>query len=629
MREIEDKIRTLWAADFTIKKIVDKIKPLIERDIKELRKIVNTGIDSNELNELDKFLRELSLKNSKATVTYILFLLSDIFKPYRGNIPGSFIEDSKTRYKVIETELEIFDFPAASSSLTQQRYVVDDESKIRIEEIRKIIDLFIYDKTVAESISRDPDLKELYQQANEKLIKYWKTEETYGIQKAAEAVLEFYSAVAVIQFQESSIAPDIGNKIRVLQNSNELIAGVVKKMKDLINIDMLVFEDVKTWRTDSLESLEEEREELDLGNLKSAAIGMVGLFREFKPAGYETDITKWFNILRELKIFDFPDNAFGRKRKSVSSALARPEAKRVIDNFFASKQGEGYLRYKNIPEYDTETLLEAAQEAVRLKQEGANRLYKDEVMPPEAAHPDTFDLERLGEIISFLKEELDKESSTGLPSLKNEVEVIIKARKELENYYKKDNKGMPLSNLIASVIETADKFAPENGAPGSSEEQDKWLRIATELLEIHADVGENYKKYNEELAVFYAKIGQNFDDIKAQEKDTVDEIIAAAERAYGLEYPTNPQEGAASPQKGEKKVSSSIVPEFGGIDFTDRAMRIGLEPMGSFADLKLVLPRISNVAVIDLDNEFKQIQLMASSGIRPSDIRILEFAAAC
>ena len=67
----------------------------------------------------------------------------------------------------------------------------------------------------------------------------------------------------------------------------------------------------------------------------------------------------------------------------------------------------------------------------------------------------------------------------------------------------------------------------------------------------------------------------------------------------------------------------------GGIDFTERAMRIGLEPMGSFADLKLVLPRISNVAAVDLDSEFKQIQAMALSGIRPSDTRILESAAAC
>lgn len=58
-------------------------------------------------------------------------------------------------------------------------------------------------------------------------------------------------------------------------------------------------------------------------------------------------------------------------------------------------------------------------------------------------------------------------------------------------------------------------------------------------------------------------------------------------------------------------------------------MRIGLEPMGRFADLKLVLPEISNAAAIDLGNEFKQIQAMASAGIRPADTRILEFAAAC
>ena len=82
-------------------------------------------------------------------------------------------------------------------------------------------------------------------------------------------------------------------------------------------------------------------------------------------------------------------------------------------------------------------------------------------------------------------------------------------------------------------------------------------------------------------------------------------------------------------KEAHTSVSSGMKSQVGGIDFTDRAMRMGLEPMGSFADLKLVLPQISNVAAIDLDNEFKQIQIMASSGIRPSDNRILEFAAAC
>ena len=86
----------------------------------------------------------------------------------------------------------------------------------------------------------------------------------------------------------------------------------------------------------------------------------------------------------------------------------------------------------------------------------------------------------------------------------------------------------------------------------------------------------------------------------------------------------------ASPLAGTKlKDAGSVDFIKGGIDFTDKAMRIGLERVGSFAGLKLVLPEISNVAAIDLDNEFKQIQIMATSGIRPSDNRILEFAAAC
>ena len=62
---------------------------------------------------------------------------------------------------------------------------------------------------------------------------------------------------------------------------------------------------------------------------------------------------------------------------------------------------------------------------------------------------------------------------------------------------------------------------------------------------------------------------------------------------------------------------------------TDRVMHINLERVGSFADLKMVLPEIADHQAIDLDNEFRQIQAMVSSSIRPSDTRILEFAAAC
>ncbi|MDO8748420.1 MAG: hypothetical protein Q7J72_04825 [Candidatus Omnitrophota bacterium] len=87
-------------------------------------------------------------------------------------------------------------------------------------------------------------------------------------------------------------------------------------------------------------------------------------------------------------------------------------------------------------------------------------------------------------------------------------------------------------------------------------------------------------------------------------------------------------------KKAREIVSSAIVAvpqteKRGGIDLTDRAMHINLERVGSFADLKLMLPGISNMETIDLDNEFKQIQAMVSSSIRPSDTRILEFAAAC
>src|SRR3989338_9196251 len=67
----------------------------------------------------------------------------------------------------------------------------------------------------------------------------------------------------------------------------------------------------------------------------------------------------------------------------------------------------------------------------------------------------------------------------------------------------------------------------------------------------------------------------------------------------------------------------------GGIDLTDRAMHIKLERVGSFASSALVLPEIGNEETIDLDNEFRQIQAMVNSDIRPSDTRILEFAAAC
>ncbi len=67
----------------------------------------------------------------------------------------------------------------------------------------------------------------------------------------------------------------------------------------------------------------------------------------------------------------------------------------------------------------------------------------------------------------------------------------------------------------------------------------------------------------------------------------------------------------------------------GGIDLTDRFMHLKIERVGSFADLRLVLPEVKNAQDIDLDNEFKQIEAIASSGIVPNSRRILELFSAC
>ena len=105
--------------------------------------------------------------------------------------------------------------------------------------------------------------------------------------------------------------------------------------------------------------------------------------------------------------------------------------------------------------------------------------------------------------------------------------------------------------------------------------------------------------------------------------------MATISKGYSFYRLGSSQARSSSSIASELEVNAFPRNPLGGIDFTDRAMRIGLEPMGSFADLKLVLPEIANAAALDLDNEFKQIQNMALSGIRPADTRILEFAAAC
>ena len=87
--------------------------------------------------------------------------------------------------------------------------------------------------------------------------------------------------------------------------------------------------------------------------------------------------------------------------------------------------------------------------------------------------------------------------------------------------------------------------------------------------------------------------------------------------------------GSSSSITSELEMDAFPKNHLGGIDLTDRAMRIKLERVGSFASSALVLPEINNVETLDLDKEFEQIQAMVNSSIRPSDTRILEFAAAC
>ncbi|MDI6758871.1 MAG: hypothetical protein QMD94_04285, partial [Candidatus Omnitrophota bacterium] len=75
--------------------------------------------------------------------------------------------------------------------------------------------------------------------------------------------------------------------------------------------------------------------------------------------------------------------------------------------------------------------------------------------------------------------------------------------------------------------------------------------------------------------------------------------------------------------------SSLSIPKkqkIGGIDF--RVMNIVTQPLIASSSLNLKLPQIPNLAAINLDEEFQQIQKMLIVGIIPSGERIKEFIAA-
>lgn len=79
--------------------------------------------------------------------------------------------------------------------------------------------------------------------------------------------------------------------------------------------------------------------------------------------------------------------------------------------------------------------------------------------------------------------------------------------------------------------------------------------------------------------------------------------------------------------------ASSVLDKKGGIDFRNDAMASSTvyEPMGSFKDLNLVLPVLSNsvLASIDPNKEIREIRNMVAQGIKPSGSRLKELVAAC
>ena len=73
--------------------------------------------------------------------------------------------------------------------------------------------------------------------------------------------------------------------------------------------------------------------------------------------------------------------------------------------------------------------------------------------------------------------------------------------------------------------------------------------------------------------------------------------------------------------------SSAIMP--GGIDF--RTMNYMVQPMGSFKDLRFMLPTLTSNALerIDLDKELESLRDMVKAGMVPSGMRVKEYLAAC
>ena len=144
------------------------------------------------------------------------------------------------------------------------------------------------------------------------------------------------------------------------------------------------------------------------------------------------------------------------------------------------------------------------------------------------------------------------------------------------------------------------------------------------------------KEWSDDKEKYYEAMkrkGVSIDELKGKldEIDKYNEFLLTVAKAR--EAISAGQKSSSSSLVAQEPAQDFAIPEaqntFGGIDMTDRALHINFERWGSLADIEMELPKLSHVEAIDLDNEYQQIQAMASSGIRPSDTRILEFIAAC
>ncbi len=194
---------------------------------------------------------------------------------------------------------------------TDGGYIINDADKEKIKSIKDILNMFIDDGK--ELIKRYPDSEEFYNKTEQKLEIYWSAKETYDMQEAAEAVLEFYNAIATqIQAGEESKS-EIENKIKILQSLDNIINEGVKKMKSLIREDMGALE--KAHVDVNLAELEEFLRGLDLRNSKAVVAYIIFLLSSDRLKPYRSSISdfdfedaeiRYNHIITELKIFDYP-----------------------------------------------------------------------------------------------------------------------------------------------------------------------------------------------------------------------------------------------------------------------------------------------------------------------------------